>query len=158
MNEIKGDVQRMVKRRKDSGFTLIELMIVIAVIGILAIVLVPKVGGVKTAAKDAGLDVNIRTVQAYAESQITKWSKNSAAQGTVDSEIAGAMTSGSNQMKNPYGTGSAFVTGAAPSGTGTDTGTPGAVYVKVSTSTPYTVTICGYNSKGELYNSVSVTP
>ncbi|HVJ50701.1 type II secretion system protein, partial [Desulfitobacterium sp.] len=33
----------MVKRRKDSGFTLIELMIVIAVIGILAVVLVPKV-------------------------------------------------------------------------------------------------------------------
>ena len=40
------------KNRK--GFTLIELMMVIAVIGILAVVLIPKISGVKDSANLAG--------------------------------------------------------------------------------------------------------
>lgn len=66
-------MKEMIKRRKDAGFTLIELMIVIAVIGILAVVLVPKVGSIKTQAKVAGIDTNIRTVQGYIQSKITSW-------------------------------------------------------------------------------------
>ncbi|MDO0822873.1 type II secretion system protein [Desulfosporosinus nitroreducens] len=54
----------MIKRRKDNGFTLIELMIVIAVIGILAVVLVPKFGSIKASAKDTGVTTNFRSVAA----------------------------------------------------------------------------------------------
>ena len=57
-------MNKMIKRRKDDGFTLIELMIVIAVIGILAVVLVPKMGNVKTSAKLAGVQTNYRSVAA----------------------------------------------------------------------------------------------
>jgi type IV pilus assembly protein PilA len=65
----------MIEKRKDSGFTLVELMIVIAVIGILAVVIVPKVGMVRTQAKLSGIDVNMRMVQAYVQSTISNQTK-----------------------------------------------------------------------------------
>lgn len=52
----------MMKRRRDEGFSLIELMMVIAVIGILATALIPQFGEVKTAAKITGVETNIRSV------------------------------------------------------------------------------------------------
>lgn len=55
-------MNEMIKGRKDEGFTLIELMIVIAVIGILAVVLMPKFGTIKTSAKLSGVETNFRSV------------------------------------------------------------------------------------------------
>ncbi|WP_243154831.1 type II secretion system protein [Clostridium thermarum] len=54
---------------KRKGFTLIELMIVLAVIAILAVVLVPKAGIFKSNAKNAGVTTNVNTVRAYLESK-----------------------------------------------------------------------------------------
>ncbi|MGC7873696.1 prepilin-type N-terminal cleavage/methylation domain-containing protein [Desulfosporosinus sp. SYSU MS00001] len=50
------------RQKRNDGFTLIELMMVIAIIGILAIALIPQFGDAKTAAKVTGIETNIRSV------------------------------------------------------------------------------------------------
>lgn len=153
------------KRRKDSGFTLIELMIVIAVIGILAIVLVPKVGTVKTQAKEAGLDTNIRLVQGYMESKIDKWVSKSSADTNVVNDIKNAFTGGNKELTNPIKS----VTAPAASGLASAiTGNPplyiiigdtygdivagnsaGSIIVEIAESAPITsVTIHAHDSNG----------
>lgn len=49
------------KSRK--GFTLIEIMIAVAIIGILALVLIPKISGMKTQTKLSGVDTNMRVAE-----------------------------------------------------------------------------------------------
>lgn len=94
-------MQEKIKRRKDEGFTLVELMIVIAVIGILAVVLVPKVGSIKTQAKDAGLDTNIRVVEGYVQSKIDKWVSKDVTAVNAAADIV-ATFSGDNTLTNPF--------------------------------------------------------
>lgn len=91
----------MIKRKKDGGFTLIELMIVIAVIGILAVVLAPKMTGVKDSAKATGAITNAKSVEAYVTANIDQWDRTGSA--TVISTIRGQFIGGSapNQLVNP---------------------------------------------------------
>lgn len=47
---------------KKSGFTLVEMLIVIVIIGILAAALIPRVTGLQARARDAGREVEMRNV------------------------------------------------------------------------------------------------
>lgn len=58
------------KLRNKRGFTIIEIMVVIALIGILAAVLVPKFSGVKERAKEVGVITNAKMVEAFVSTQI----------------------------------------------------------------------------------------
>ena len=51
------------KKRKKKGFTLIEIMIVIAIIGALALVLIPKSTQSKITTKETGINTNSRSIQ-----------------------------------------------------------------------------------------------
>lgn len=54
------------------GFTLVEIMIVISIIGILSVVLIPKVGAIKIEAKNNSVRTNVSLVRSYLENRAGK--------------------------------------------------------------------------------------
>lgn len=94
----------MFKRLKNNkGFTLIELMMVIAVIGILAAVLIPKIGSTKDNAKLAGVDANIRQVHAHVEGLVGRYKNDAQDLATALEELINEDgTPDANDIRNPF--------------------------------------------------------
>lgn len=143
----------MVERIKNKkGFTIIEVMVVIALIGILAAVLVPQFGGVKERTKDAGMLTNAKMVEAYVASEIDNWKLADALDDTADdlkTAIDDYFTA--NPLKDPY-TGTEAATNVVvsdASGTGYKTGgSAGIIYVEIDDTTTLEVYINGFDING----------
>lgn len=86
---------------KLKGFTLIELMIAIAIIGILALVLIPRVGNMKNQARIAGIQTNLRTAGAKGQIVLEEYESRSIDQ--VEDALAERLytNNDSKDMKNP---------------------------------------------------------
>ena len=80
------------KKNNKKGFTLVELVIVIAVIAILAAVLIPTFGGIiskanKSAAEQEANNLYI-AVMTESEAQFDKWCSENECEGTAAAEIS----------------------------------------------------------------------
>ncbi|MDI6812085.1 MAG: prepilin-type N-terminal cleavage/methylation domain-containing protein [Desulfitobacteriaceae bacterium] len=173
----------MQKRRNEDGFTLIELMIVIAVIGILAVVLVPRIGSIKTQAKGAGIDTNVRMVQGYVQSKASRWADQSFSQAKVAQDILDAFNNTTNpdeKIKNPYSASSSITSAISTvpvtsyaitdalqvrdvdDGLPLASGNPeGSIVVLVPNGNMNgnsQFIIQGYNNKGAVESTVTITP
>ncbi|MFZ4516726.1 MAG: type II secretion system protein [Acidimicrobiia bacterium] len=65
-------LRRLAHKRQDEGFTLIELMVVVLIIGILAGIAIVAFNGVQNTAKDNRAKANLRNVQTVATSIVTQ--------------------------------------------------------------------------------------
>lgn len=87
-----------VRKKKKKAFTLIELMIVVAVIGIMAIVLIPKAGTARTEAKVVGVSANVNAVRSFLELRTGARFIDSVE--NLEDAINGTFT-GNEVLKNP---------------------------------------------------------
>ncbi|MBN1150277.1 type II secretion system protein [candidate division WOR-3 bacterium] len=93
------------------GFSLIELMVVVVIIGILAAIAIPNFIRLRDRAKESEVKANAHTVQLVAEEYSTKY--DGLYPGGLAAVDAGAIPA---NMKNPFtgNTADAWVDGAVP--------------------------------------------
>jgi len=147
-------MKTQIRNRKKAGFTLVELVIVIIVLGILAAVAIPKFFDFTTDAKDAACKGSLGGVRS-AISNFYAYSATPAGGGTPAFPTLVELTTLGTVMEqglpdNPYSTGTTknAVVAGTTKGTPVTTGTTGAWCYKASTGEFWADTASGAGEAG----------
>ena len=85
--------------RRDAGFTLVEMMIVVVVIGILAAVAIPNFVAMQSRAREAGTKANMHTFQLAAEDYAVM---NDGAYCTDAAGVVSLLPGGNGNFRNSF--------------------------------------------------------